>query len=431
MATQELAVVGGGAKAAALVAKAYCLRQTGKADVHVTIFESEAIGAHWDGRHGYSDGEQPLCTVAERDLGFPYDPDSFGPEVAQVMLAEFSWIAHTNQPPAKLGYADWVSRGRRRPTHGEFAAYLRDSVARSAVEPIIGRVTGLSHRPQGWTVDVASPAQGIAGSYGPYHGVVVTSPGPHSTRVTRPADARVFDGQSFWRQLGNVRDIAEATADPLVIIGGGGTSAAIAAWFVRAGFGDREIVIIADQPTLHTRVDNLFENRLFNDEDAWRALHRDHQKAFRDRLIRSVVWESVTEQLSEARQLVLLPGRASAITAGPPEPEGALPELLVHFRRKGQRKDREQVAGLVVDASGFDGWWFADLLPGNHATDVRSGKDTLARTMKADLSLDLAGMPGLHAPMVSHVWGPGYGSLMVLGAMADRILKPYVDASRS
>ena len=52
----ELAVIGGGPKAAALTAKAKVLRDTGRLNVQVTIFEPDGIGAYWRGRAGYTDG---------------------------------------------------------------------------------------------------------------------------------------------------------------------------------------------------------------------------------------------------------------------------------------------------------------------------------------------------------------------------------------
>lgn len=60
--TKNIAVVGGGAKAAALAARAHALRKEGVADIGVTIFEQDEIGANWTGRGGYTDGAQRLCT---------------------------------------------------------------------------------------------------------------------------------------------------------------------------------------------------------------------------------------------------------------------------------------------------------------------------------------------------------------------------------
>ena len=107
MAKQEIAVIGGGAKAVAIATKAACLRRTRTADVHVTIFERATIGAHWDGAHGYTDGLQPLCTPAERDLGFPYDETTFGPRV-NISMQTYSWMSYAAYRNGEPDYADWV-----------------------------------------------------------------------------------------------------------------------------------------------------------------------------------------------------------------------------------------------------------------------------------------------------------------------------------
>jgi hypothetical protein len=68
---KTIAVVGAGPKAAAIATKAWALRSAGIKDVDVIVFDPEGPGAAWDGRHGYTDGQQLLCTPPERDLGFP------------------------------------------------------------------------------------------------------------------------------------------------------------------------------------------------------------------------------------------------------------------------------------------------------------------------------------------------------------------------
>lgn len=60
MPEQRIAIIGGVAEAASLAAKARRLRNN--IPVHTTIFQSDEIGAAWDGRRGYTDGEQRLCT---------------------------------------------------------------------------------------------------------------------------------------------------------------------------------------------------------------------------------------------------------------------------------------------------------------------------------------------------------------------------------
>jgi hypothetical protein len=78
----------------------------------------------------------PLGTPAEKDVGYPY-PANWGDASAAVVaaMAEYSWQRHL----IKHGvYGDWVDRGRMRPTHRQWSAYLRDvaELAEAAVSPL-------------------------------------------------------------------------------------------------------------------------------------------------------------------------------------------------------------------------------------------------------------------------------------------------------
>src|SRR3546814_17456791 len=70
---KTLAVIGGGPKAAAIVARAATLRELlGAAKVpDVLVFEKRAIGSAWSGDGGYSSGHLTLCSPAETDVGIP------------------------------------------------------------------------------------------------------------------------------------------------------------------------------------------------------------------------------------------------------------------------------------------------------------------------------------------------------------------------
>lgn len=69
---KRIAVVGGGPKAVALAVKATTLEKLGGPKIKVVAFDQKDIGAAWSGAIGYTDGKQRLCTLAERDLGYPY-----------------------------------------------------------------------------------------------------------------------------------------------------------------------------------------------------------------------------------------------------------------------------------------------------------------------------------------------------------------------
>src|SRR5215831_16753799 len=88
---KDLAVIGGGPKGAAIAAKASALRAVGYDAPVITIYEPHSLGASWSGRFGYTDGIQLICTLAERDLGYPYDVRTFGRAVADHLFAEYSW----------------------------------------------------------------------------------------------------------------------------------------------------------------------------------------------------------------------------------------------------------------------------------------------------------------------------------------------------
>ena len=124
-----LAVVGAGPKGIAIAAKARAVAAAGLAAPRGVLVERGAVAGNWSGRQGYTSGLLPLGTPAEKDVGFPY-ADSWGtasPAVTAVM-AGYSWQRHL---VAQGAYADWVDRGRLRPTHRQWSYYLREVAERA------------------------------------------------------------------------------------------------------------------------------------------------------------------------------------------------------------------------------------------------------------------------------------------------------------
>lgn len=429
MPEQHLAVIGAGPKAAALAAKAYCLQQQG-IPVAVTVFERNEIGANWTGDFGYTDGIQRLCTPAERDLGFPYLP-SFGLDVVEMMQARFSWNAYiVSKSRDAARYANWVNRGRRPPSHSEFADYLEYAITMADAEVHYGRVTGIVAENDRWTVNQIDRDTGDTLSFDGFDGVVFTGPGPAVNRFPTVKDTRIFTGVDFWSHLVAVRrNMPKSQENPIVVIGGGGTAAAITAWFIRAGHRDQPIVLINNQAMLFTRTTNFFESSLFDDEDTWLAIKDTDRSDFTRRLNRGVVWETVTDLLSDAEQLTLVPGMAAEIRHSGHRPGAHLPDLEVVYDNATGRHEIE--AGLIVDATGFDTWAFTRLAP-KALRDALAPtvRDELVAKLRRDLSLPTNDWPRVHVPNLAEALGPGFGSLMVLGSMADRILGPYVSAAQ-
>src|SRR6202034_3317149 len=130
---RTLAVIGAGAKGIAIAAKARALADTGFDPPRVVLVERAPRAAPWPGRQGYTDGSLPLGTPPEKDVGYPYPPSwgAASDAVTDAMMA-YSWPRNLN---AGGTYADWVDRGRQRPTHREWGAYLREVAVEGGAEP--------------------------------------------------------------------------------------------------------------------------------------------------------------------------------------------------------------------------------------------------------------------------------------------------------
>jgi mycobactin lysine-N-oxygenase len=290
-------------------------------------------------------------------------------------------------------------------------------------------VTGLKHRNGRWSVKYTSAANGNPLSEAGFNGVVVTGPGPQSTRLTKVTDPRIFDGVQFWRPgvIDAVRHAAEAGPDdPVVIIGSGGTAAATAAALIRADVRN-DIRVLGSQAALYARADSYFEHRTFRDPKFWTALSPEDRRTFSDRLTRGAVWSNVVDTLAEVDTIDYLQGAAQEVRFDPPGAiGGAL--MVVYAPSSDPRSQVPLPASVVIDATGFDPMWFRALLSPTLARRL-GNEDTMRTGMASDLSLPLTGVPRLHAPMISQAVGPAYNSLMALGALSDAILRPYVEAA--
>jgi mycobactin lysine-N-oxygenase len=435
----EIAVIGGGPKAAAIAAKAWVLRNEKLADVHVTVFEPERVGANWAGKSGYTDGEQRLCTIVERDVGYPYN-SMFEESVDAAMSSKFSWarFLHTRPSGYEKGYSTWVDAGRKPPRHRHFADYLKWVMdeASPQVQVVKERVVHLTADGKRWQIETVS-RNGRATHSTRFDATVVTGPGPArrlpeevATGATRPSNL-LFNGQDFWQRLPEVSKFIKTVRtgkhtdeSEIVIIGAGGTAAAILSWLVSNGAQDLPIQMVANQASLYTRVDSVFENRLFSDETRWQALSSNSRRAFFDRLNRGVVWETVMDNVSSASRFTMVEGRAQKIVISSSNSLKLVVEL-------GDGEPVDFRPAMLIDCTGFDSWWFLEHISGFPLPDKNREKKVKERwQQKMSENLQFQGTPWnkyppLHAPMHSGELGPGFASLMVLGAMADRILRPH------
>ncbi|MBY3179092.1 SidA/IucD/PvdA family monooxygenase [Rhizobium leguminosarum] len=416
----RLAVIGAGPKGAAITTKAQLINEHHREHhIEVVVYEKGDYASNWNGGGSYTDGEQELCTPATRDLGFPYDA-TFGLNVQQEMQERYSWMAYL---VGENKYSAWINQRRERPTHADFAKYLALAIKESGADcRTFTTVVNLRAERGRWIVTSQDREGKISEDRG-FDGVVITGPGPAQKVTPGFSHEGLFDGEDVWTKLDDLKSRLDTIDEEIVIIGGGGTAAAIAAWMIRKGV-HKPISFISEQPTFYTRHGDYFENRVFDDEDMWLLLNENQRRDFVGRTTRAVVWAAVSDQLAAANNLRLLPGRVISLAAAGEE----FPELVeVKYRPSNNQETLAPLnCGVVVDASGFDKWWFKKLLPTKWQEKKSSYFEKQAAKMSKELVLPLSNLPPLHVPMVSWTQGPGFSSLMVLGRMADRILSKYV-----
>jgi mycobactin lysine-N-oxygenase len=405
-----LAVVGAGPKGIAIAAKARALSAAGLEPPRVVLIDRSAVAGNWGGRQGYTSGLLPLGTPPEKDVGFPY-AGSWGSASSAVTaaMAGFGWQRHLTERSA---YADWVDRGRLRPTHREWSAYLRDVAERAEAEIVVGEVVGLEVGDDNcWKVAV-EPGEAISAD-----GVVLTGSGPAITVPGQPQDhPRVLDGRNYWLHQ---RTHKKGIAENVCVIGSGETAASVVISLLKTAHRRATIDVLTSRGVLYSRGESYDENRFYSDPGEWPRLAESHRREFLERTDRGVFSPQAEATLRRSRGFRTLAGRAAAI-------EARERQVIVTIEYD---EEEERVAyDFIVVAIGFDARWFETLL----GVEARRRLDhALAGAMlerRIDVDLSIVGLePPLHLPLLAGLaQGPGFPNLSCLGLLSDRILRRYV-----
>jgi mycobactin lysine-N-oxygenase len=300
-----LAVVGAGPKGIAIAAKARALAAAGLPAPRVVLVDRGEVAGNWSGRQGYTSGLLPLGTPPEKDVGYPYAA-SWGDASADVVaaMAGYSWHRHLMRHGA---YGDWVDRGRIRPVHRQWSAYLREVAEVAGAEIVRGVVTGLRVAGGGWEVTLEA-GDAIAAD-----GVVLTGAGPAITVPGQPHDhPRVLDGRTYWLAA---RGLAHQRALNVCVVGSGETAASVVIDLVKRCHRHSAIDVLTAQGVLYSRGESYDENRFYSDPADWPLLAEAHRREFLKRTDRGVFSLQAEAALNQARGFRTLAGRAAEIEA--------------------------------------------------------------------------------------------------------------------
>ena len=405
-----LAVVGAGPKGIAIAAKARALAAAGLPVPRIVLVDRGQAAGNWSGRQGYTNGLLPLGTPPEKDVGYPYAA-GWGGASADVVaaMAAYSWQRHLIRHGA---YSDWVDRGRMRPTHRQWSAYLREVADAAQAEIVSGVVTGLEVTGgDRWEVRLAAGDEIAA------DGLVITGAGPAITVPGQPhGHPRVLDGRTYWLAA---HELNHQRAQNVCVIGSGETAASVVIDLVKRFHKRSTIDVLTARGVLYSRGESYDENRFYSDPADWPRLAETHRREFLERTDRGVFSLQAEAALNQARGFRALAGRAAAI-------EAREQDVIVTIA---YGDERERVAyDAVVVAIGFDGRWFEALLgqdAGGRYRDALGGGDLDHRI---DVDLSVSGLaPPLHLPVMAGLaQGPGFPNLSCLGLLSDRILRRYV-----
>jgi mycobactin lysine-N-oxygenase len=187
-------------------------------------------------------------------------------------MADYGWPRHLIQSGA---YADWVDRGRQRPTHRQWSSYLRDVAEKADAEIVTGEVTGLETDGDGWRVALEQEEAIWA------DGVVVTGPGPPIRITGQPQQhPRVLDGRSYWLAE---RALPDDVAQSVCVIGTGETAASVVISLLKKSHRRSTVDVLTDRGVLYSRGESYDENRFFSDPGEWPRLAESHRREFLER----------------------------------------------------------------------------------------------------------------------------------------------------
>jgi mycobactin lysine-N-oxygenase len=416
---KKICIVGAGPKAMAIAAKARVLRDLKISDLTALIVEKSDLAANWDGRHGFTDGEQELGTPPEKDIGFPYE-SIFGKKV-DARLWDLSWPRYKVENGE---YGNWVDKGRPQPRHGGWGRYLCWVCERAQPDIIHGTVKEIRAVDGGvsFTVAEGSRERSVECS-----GIVLTGPGEALKISDNFSDdsGLVLDGKTYWQ---NIPTFVGLAIGRIAVIGGGETAASVVLSLLRNTSSKVRVDLINRHGTIYTRGESYYENRLFTYAGSWADLDDDQKREFIQRTDRGVFSVAAKQEIDQSSRVHTIVGSVLGIGI-----EGGVVNVRALFRGSEYiwKYDR------VIVATGFDPFTGLGLISEDFRPTLpfsASVRQRLLRSIDSNLRIKISkdseaegSVINVHVPMLAGIaQGPGFPNLSCLGAVSDRVLGAYI-----
>lgn len=414
-----LLVIGAGPKGLAIAGKREALHTLGWDVARVVVVEREGVAAGWSGEFGLTDGNRLLGTPPEKDIGFPYESTVWG-SAGSVIDTEMTSLSWQRYLISEGTYSAWIDRGRPRPTHRVWAAYLRWVADRIDLDLRQEEIRSIAVRDGHWILSCNDgfqrPKCTLKGD-----ALVLTGPGTPIHVAGQPEEhPRVFDGFTFWQHVDALSELRSPVS--VGVVGSGETAAAVVVALLDTLYAYSSVEIISPAGVPFSRGESFEESRLFsNPGSEWQRLSVHHRREFVRRTDRGVFSMQAQEQIDRAENVRTLAGEAVRVDA---REENVLLDV-----RYGDETERVAY-DFVIIAIGFDPLSFVSML--EPETRRRLGERTngwsrsqIELAIQFDLSVEGIDPP-LHLPMLAGVaQGPGFPNLSSLGLLSDRVLSSY------
>lgn len=409
-ARKRIAIIGAGAKAAAIACKAAALARLPEYEPRVPdiwILERYEEAWNWGADQAapgpgrelrYTDGSSRLVTSPLKDVGFPYRSEQFGERVVEIMR-QFSWPAYMLSFDAPSGgYARWIDQGGEQPTLSVWRRYLQWALKTAKGFGGAGATGSASMRPrielvpdatvrrlnvEGGKISLDGAGLHTVVDDGEtplqFDGVVETGPGPARTLASdgdrNPAyiapDASdwVFDARDYWNRMALFYGLPIVPGKPkalrVAVIGRGEAAAAvIQSILTRSRLDsmkcDVRVCIVNPSGVLYTRGTSVFETQYFNDPSpspvrgpvggaaGWADLPESDRLEILSRADRGVFNAAVMTEITRDDRVEQIAGRVSDIRR-----HGSRLRVTITSKRPGV-PPRFEHFDRVVSALGFD-----------------------------------------------------------------------------